>query len=169
MTGKPECAGINRHVVGEPAPIGKQFNQLPFDKEQLYRMLVNDHIAPVRVILGYFGYKTERTLREGFLKFLEGHSGQSGYAGSSLPSLIVCGQNSIIKTNGQPFYAGPWNGEFLCFSSSSESPILWILNLILTKISHLYASPEWYGRDLSIDRFAPLVWGKAVDLGPTKG
>jgi hypothetical protein len=48
-------------ILGEPAPIGKQLQQLPFEREQLYRMLGNDHIAPVRVILGYFGYNIEHT------------------------------------------------------------------------------------------------------------
>lgn len=156
-------------ILGEPAPRGEEFEGLPFNKEQLYRILVNDHIAPVRVILGYFGYKTEHSLREGFLDFLDKHTGKPGYAGSYLPSLIVCGQNSIIKTNGQPFYFGAWGDEILFFASSSQNPVLWILNLILTKISHQYVAPEWYGRDLSIDRFAPLLWGKAVDLGTKKG
>jgi hypothetical protein len=36
-------------ILGEPAPEGKQLEQLPSDKEQLYRMLVNDHIAPLCV------------------------------------------------------------------------------------------------------------------------
>ena len=43
------------------------------------------------------------------------------------------------------------------------------MNLILTRISHLYASPDWYIRDLSIDRFSPLLWGKAADKGNVEG
>jgi len=85
--------------------------------------------------------------------------------GSSLPSLIVCAENSIVKANGQPFYCHARQGRYLCYASSSHSPILWMLNLILTKIFHLYASPDWYSRDLSIDRFTPLLWGKAADEG----
>ncbi|MHB8302612.1 MAG: DUF6602 domain-containing protein [Acidobacteriaceae bacterium] len=156
---------VYSQISGEAAPVGKQFDDLPLDKTALYRMLLDDHVAPVRIILGYGGFKTEHSLRQGFLNFLAQNPKRPGFAGSSLPSLIVCGKNSIVKTNGQPFYFQPWQGRYLCYASSSHSPILWILNLILTRISHLYASPDWYSRDLSIDRFAPLLWGKAADKG----
>jgi hypothetical protein len=160
---------VYSQILGEPAPVGKQFDNLPFDKVALYRMLVADHVAPVRIVLGYGGFKNEQSLRQGLLNFMAQNPKMPGFAGSSLPSLIVCGENSIVKTNGQPFYFQPWQGRYLCYASSSHSPILWLLNLILTRISHLYASPDWYNRDLSIDRFSPLLWGKATDLGNVEG
>lgn len=160
---------VYSQILGEPAPVGKQFNDLPFDKTALYRMLLDDHVAPVRIVLGYGGFRTEQSLRKGFLDFLAQNSKMPGFAGSSLPSLIVCGQNSIVKANGQPYYVQPWEGRYLCYASSSHSPILWILNLILTRIFHLYSAPDWYSRDLSIDRFTPLLWGKATDMGNFQG
>ena len=36
-------------------------------------------------------------------------------------------------------------------------------------ITHLYPAPRWYGRDLSIDKFTPLLWGKAADNGDVQG
>jgi len=156
-------------IVGEPAPVGREFDTLPFDKEQVLRLLINDHIAPLRIILGYGGYKSEHSLRDGFLNFLSRNHSRPGYAGSSLPSLIVCGANSVVKVNGQPYYFPLRDGHYLCFASSSENPILWILNLVLTKISNLYAAPEWYGRDLTIDHFSPLLWGRAENHGIRKG
>jgi len=41
--------------------------------------------------------------------------------------------------------------------------------LILTRISHLYATPDWYSRDLSMDRFSPLLWGRAIDMANVEG
>jgi len=160
---------VYSQILGEPAPVGKQFDDLPFDKVGLYRMLVADHVAPVRIVLGYGGFKNEQSLCQGFLNFIAQNPKTPGFAGSSLPSLVVCGKNSVVKTNGQPFYFQPWQGRYLCYASSSHSPILWILNLILTRISHLYASPDWYSRDLSIDSFSPLLWGKATDMGNVEG
>jgi hypothetical protein len=160
---------VYSQILGEPAPVGKRWDDLPFDKTALYRMLLDDHVAPVRMILGYGGFKTEHSLRQGFLNILAQNPRKPGFAGSSLPSLIVCGENSIVKANGQPFYFKPWQGRYLCYASSSHSPILWILNLIITRISHLYAAPRWYGRDLSIDRFTPLLWGRAVENGDARG
>lgn len=160
---------VYSQILGEPAPYGKHWETIAFEKGALHRMLLDDHVAPVRIILGYGGYKTEETLRQGFLKFLQANNAKPGYAGSSLPSLIICGQNSLIKTNGQPFYFKPWRGRYLCYASSSHSPLLWLLNIILTRISHYYEAPRWYGRDLSIDRFQPLLWGKAIDTGNQQG
>lgn len=160
---------VYSQILGEPAPIGKKFDKLPFDKIALHEMLRNDHVAPVRIILGYGGFKTEHSLRQGFLNFLAKNPNRPGFGGSALPSVIICGENSIVKTNGQPFYFKPWKGRYLLYASSSHSPILWILNLILTRISHLYEAPRWYGRDLSIDKFTPLLWGKAIDRGDHQG
>jgi len=160
---------VYSQILGEPAPVGKQFDDLPFDRVALYRMLVADHVAPVRIVLSYGGFKSEQSLRQGFLNFMGQNPKTPGFAGSSLPSLIGCGKNSVVKTNGQPFYFQPWQGRYLCYASSSHSPILWILNLILTRISQLYASPDWYSCDLSIDRFSPLLWGKATDMGNVEG
>lgn len=160
---------VYSQILGEPAPVGKQFASLPFHKTALHEMLRNDHVAPVRIILGYGGFKSEHSLRQGFLNFLAQNPNKPGFGGSALPSLIVCGENSIIKTNGQPFYFQPWKGRYLLYASSPHSPVLWILNLILTRISHLYEAPRWYGRDLSIDKFTPLLWGKAVDRGDVQG
>jgi hypothetical protein len=132
-------------------------------------MLLDDHVAPLRIILGYGGFETEHSLRQGFLNFIARNPKRPGFAGSSLPSLIVCGQNSIVKTNGLPFYLQPWGGGYLCYASSSHNPILWILNLILTRISQIYAGPRWYNRDLSTDRFTPLLWVKAPLMAKWKG
>jgi hypothetical protein len=156
-------------IVGEPAPSDWRTAAMPTHKEALYRMLLDDHVAPVRIILGYGGFKTEDSLRQGFLRFLSRNAQRHGFAGSSLPSLIVCGNNSILKTNGQPFYLHPWKDRYLCYASSGRSPLLWILNLILTRISHLRTWRNWYTGDLSIDRFAPLLWGKATGDGSSAG
>jgi len=165
--------GVDGTLSGQidcmPAPGDAQMDSLPFHKVALYRMLLDDHVAPVRIILGYGGFKTEDSLRQGFLRFLERNAYKHGFAGSSLPSLIVCANNSILKTNGQPYYLHPWRGRYLCYASSAHSPILWILNLILTRISHHYTWRNWYNRDLSIDRFTPLLWGKASGDGRKPG
>lgn len=160
---------VYQQILGEPAPVGKQFTLLSVDRVALYRMLIDDHVAPVRIILGYGGYKTEETLREGFLRFIGNNPLKPGFAGSSLPSLIVSGENSIIKTNGQPYYFRPWKDRYLCYASSAHNPILWILNLVLTRISHHFNAPDWYSRDLSIERFHPLLWGKAVPGATVEG
>lgn len=93
---------VYSQILGEPAPVGKQFDDLPFDKAALYRMLVADHVAPVRIVLAYGGFKTEQSLRQGFLNFIAQNPKVPGFAGSSLPSLIVCGRTASSKRMDSP-------------------------------------------------------------------
>lgn len=151
-------------LFGELPPDGSNdFDQLPFHKQVIYRLLMDEQVAPVRVVFGYYGYQNEFTLREGFLNFLLRNRQKQGFAGIALPTLIVCGRNSLIKGNGHPYYF-PLNGDkMLCFASSSQDPLLLILNILLTRISYHYPAPDWYHRDLSMEGFAPLLWGKPIE------
>lgn len=156
-------------IVGEPAPSREALEHLPFEKDMIYRTLIAEQMTPLRIIFGYYGYQDEYQLRTGFVKFLRHHLNTLGYAGSSFPDLIVCGDNSLIKLNGHPYYelvrplGWPW------YASSSENPLLLLLNLLLTKISYLYRAPDWFGRDLSLERFTILLFGKAAQENGVNG
>jgi hypothetical protein len=127
-------------IVGEPAPTRDEIEQLSFDKAMIYRTLIAEQITPLRIIFGYYGYQNEYQLRVGFLRFLREHLNTLGYAGSALPDLIVCGQNSLVKLSGHPYYEVLHSQGWPCYASSAENPLLLLLNLLLTKISYLYAA-----------------------------
>jgi len=74
-----------------------------------------------------------------------------GLTASSLPSLIISRKSSVIRFNGHPYYHQLQQGRLLLYASSSEDPLLLLLNLLLTKISYIYAAPDWFAEDSSLE------------------
>jgi hypothetical protein len=105
--------------------------------EYIFHTLVMEHLSPVRVVFAYDGFVDEFGLREGFIKYLETHgSGRRGFGVGSLPTLVICGQNSIVKMNGYPYTTpidsgGWWTG----LASNAENPLRILLELNGTRLS----------------------------------
>jgi hypothetical protein len=152
-------------IVGEPPPPAEEVHQLPLSKATIYHHLVAEQIAPLRIVFGYGGYASEFTLRKGFLKLIKRHDQKVGLTASSLPSLIISGKSSVIRFNGHPYYHQLQQGRLLLYASSPEDPLLLLLNLLLTKISYIYAAPDWFAEDSSLESFAPLLWASAIREG----
>lgn len=141
-------------------PYRHEVDSLPEHEQALYHTLLMEAYFPVRIVIGYYGFKTEHSLRQGFYKFLLNNYKKGnvrGFGPGSLPNLIICGNNSIIKNNGMPFglpfnYSEKyyWN---LCVSSN-ETPIVHLLEFIWTRISYKYkiSSSSIFGRDMDYAR-----------------
>jgi hypothetical protein len=152
-------------IIGEPPPPAEEVPQLAPGKATIYHHLVAEQVAPLRIVLGYGGYASEFTLRKGFLKLIKKRDEGVGLTASSLPSLIISGKSSIIRFNGHPYYHKLQQGRLLFYASSSEDPLLLLLNLLLTKISYVYAAPDWFAEDTSLESFAPLLWARTIREG----
>jgi hypothetical protein len=152
-------------IIGEPPPPAEEVHQLPPSKATIYHHLVAEQMAPLRIVLGYGGYASEFTLRRGFLKLIKKRDQKGGLTASSLPSLIISGKSSVIRLNGHPYYLQLQQGRLLLYASSAEDPLLLLLNLLLTKISHIYAAPDWFAEDSSLESFAPLLWARTIREG----
>jgi hypothetical protein len=48
------------------------------------------------------------------------------------------------------------------YASSSENPMILLLNLIWTKLSYAFELPAWFDHDLGMEIFSPLLSGVAV-------
>jgi hypothetical protein len=162
-------AYVYGQLVGEPAPKLEDVDSLPFQKQIVFRTLVGEQLAPLRIIFGYQGYASEYTLRAGFVRFLRDHDNMIGYDPGAMPNLIVCGDNSLVKLNGHPYFNPLQNGNWVWFGSSTENPLLLLLNLIFTKLMYVTSIPDWFARDLSLERFAPLLIGKGIKTGSNTG
>jgi len=112
-------------------------HKLPEALEYIFHTLVMDHLSPVRVVFGYDGFVDEYGLREGFTKYLETHgSGRHGFGPGSLPTLVICGQNSIVKMNGYPYTTRiDSDGWWTLLASNAENPLRLLLELIWTRLS----------------------------------
>ena len=158
-----------RLITGHEPPPYSERAKLPLHLEMLYRTLVVEMITPVRIIFGYGGFASEESLREGFFDFLERHHKESGYAGSTLPTLIVCGHNSLVKQDGFPFTSHMKGDRLLIYGSSHENPLYFLLELIWTRLSHRFTMPDWYMSDLTINQLLPVLSGRAKEVNGLVG
>lgn len=103
--------------------------------EMTYHGLLSQFIMPLRIVIGYEGFSTEKSLREKFISFIESNPNKKGFGPFSFPDLILCGKNCLLKLNGEP-YSPVIEDDFLEFySSSSENNIQILTELIFSRIS----------------------------------
>jgi len=156
-------------IAGVVPPAHADASRLPFHLEMLYRTLIVEQVSPLRIILGYEGYACEVSFRRAFVRFLKKSLSRSRSGAGSLPHLVICGKYSLVKTNGHP-YSGPLhNDRWLIVASSNENPLIFLLELIWTRLSYRMEMPDSYLSDLSVERVSPLLWCKAVEQGPKQG
>jgi len=84
-------------ILGQLAPAPSGFAELPFQNQMILRTLIDEQIAPVRIVYGCEGYASEHSLRKGFRDFLKGSPKKIGLGTNALPTLIVCGDHSLVK------------------------------------------------------------------------
>lgn len=153
-----ETSKIYAQCVGEMAPAPSKWKDLEPEKRLILLNIFADQIGPVRIALGYNGYKNEVALRRGFATFLNSKNLQHGYGPLHIPNLIVGDRVSLIKMTGHP-YISPLSsdGWWPLVGSSHDNPMLFILELIWTKISNFTSVGNIFGEDLRIERFSPLI------------
>lgn len=145
-------------TTGEVAPPIDQWRTMAPNRHLLLHTMIGDQIAPLRIIFGYGGYSTERGLRTGFLKYLGANQNKIGFGPPSLPNLIVAGGSSLIKLSGHPYHAPLLpNGRWPLVASAHLNPVLFILELIWTRISYSHHVAQSFGEDLEIEGLSPLL------------
>jgi hypothetical protein len=156
-----------RSIVNEEVPDYDELDKLPFHTQMVYHSLLIEAAMPVRIVFGYDGFKSEYSLRNAFMKFLYSQYDPinlpRGFGPNNFPQLIICNNNSLIKTNGMP-YSAPLIGEkWLVYSSYNKNPLLLLLELLWTKLSYKFGiTSDIFGEDLSSELLRPLVFGKCI-------
>lgn len=160
-----------RALVRKKCPNIEQIKTLPYAEEMMYHSLVVEALLPLRVVIGYYGFKTEFMLREKYVEFLSKHVSNSkvdlekGYGITSLPNLIICGNNSIVKTNGMPYAleVDGYDDEYCWLASYRKKPIIILLELLWTRLTYHYElSTTVFGDEVSEEALAPLLMAKLV-------
>jgi len=134
------------------------------DRENiLYHYLMMEAFHPLRIVTGYYGYTTEYGLREGFMKKLEEISKNgpdSGYSPGSFPSLLICGNSTIIKNNAMPMAIPLTDEEFYfhILASSTGNPMYYLIELLWTRLSYKFdLGSEIFGDDFEIEAMHPFL------------
>jgi hypothetical protein len=138
-------------------PRRSELDSYSISEQHIYHTLLMEAYFPLRIVFGYFGFKTEYSLREAFANYLGNQANfqpAKGFGAGSLPNLIICGKNSIIKNNGMP-YAMPFMDEKFYWPilvTSRENPIHHLLEIISTRLSYKYGiSSSIFGDDFDYD------------------
>jgi hypothetical protein len=125
----------------------------------LFYSLVQESLAPISIIHGYGGYKTESGLRNSFLDCIEekGEINKIGLGVPSIPNLIVSNEFSLIKANGMPFLGMTDKREWAVLMSTRYNPARIILEIIWSKISVYFNLKMPWGEDLLKESVEPLL------------
>lgn len=127
-------------LTNSELPARNEVDQLPENLQNIYHVLLMEAFLPLRISIGYYGYKTEFALRNAFWKLLEEKTNlgeRSGLGIGSFPSLMICGNNSLIKCNGMPNAIAFHDSHcyWSIYISSNKNPLLNLLDLIWTRLS----------------------------------
>ena len=148
-------------MTGIYAPSYFNSTSLSPELQLIYHTLIIEQLSPIRIILGYEGFKTENSLRQGLIKFLKEEPG-IGIGVTSFPHLITCNEYSLVKLNGYP-YLSPLKNEYWHFlSSTAVNPLLIMLELIWTKLTIEFGIIMPWGEDLDIEVFNKFISAKAI-------
>jgi hypothetical protein len=152
-------AQMTGHVPPERGSVGEA---LAADRRLLHTLLSEQHSC-LRIVLGLHGHKTEAGLRKALTGEIRARVDAGLFVPEALPQLIVSGEFSITKANGQPYVAPMTNGEWPILFSSRSNPLLILLELVWTRLDLLYGIQDAWGDDLEID-----IVNKALLARPTE-
>ena len=159
------------------------FSTLSSELRMLFDCLVKDSTTPIRIVMGYFGFATEHSLRTGMVKYLrdlmstavnEGDGIVRGFGPKSFPNLILCRDSALLKLNGMPYSTpivnqlanAPQNhqdGWWPFYMSMQGKNGHAFLETIWTRLRSRYQlASSIFGDDLEIDCGTPLLFAKAV-------
>lgn len=173
--GEPFMSRLQRDsyklLMSKKLPKRENLSQLSDRENIIYHFSLMEAFHPLRIAIGYYGFKDEYNFREGFASKLEEKvkSGPTrGYSPGSFPNLIICGDCSIVKTNGMPFGLPFTKEEFYwpILITSNKNPIYNLLELIWTRLSYKFElSSKIFGDDFQLDSFHPFLNCKKTKNG----
>lgn len=153
-------------------PNRDQLNLLEEKYQMLYHILIVECLLPIRVIFGYEGFSSEKSLRDKFVEYISRQADsmtgiKKGFGVHSLPNLIISKENSLIKTNGMP-YSITFNGgnEYCWIASYRRNPLLIFLELLWTRLTYMYdISTNIFGFNLIEEALIPLLTANGTKRG----
>lgn len=152
-------------LTGKAAPTTyAEINTLPPDEGVLFYTLVQESLAPISIIHGYEGYKTESGLCTAFIDCLDEAFDQNGtgIAIPSIPTLITSNKFCLVKGNGMPFVSFSDKNEWVAMFSTRHNTARLILELIWTKIAFYFRIEMPFNDGLYMENMSPLLLAKSI-------
>lgn len=160
-----------RHTLGKDFTAYEK-GLMTTQEEYIYHVLNTESRLPLRILMGYNGFKSEYNIRESFVDYLQDVIStspmQMGYGPASFPSLIICDNLVIAKMNGIPYIAPVektdneiwWN--FL--TTATEKTMNSFLEVLWTKLTYMFPQipTDIFGEDLEIEQQHPFLQAQIV-------
>jgi hypothetical protein len=162
--------GAYKSIVLNRPPAYSDLSKLPVWKQYIFHSLVMESMTPVRIVLGYYGYKNELTLRKAFVDYIDKNRNKISLSPASLPSLVICDKFSLVKLNGLPYCGRVQNEFWTVYASYASNPCILLLELIWTRLTFSHnISSIIFGDDLRVEVLKPLLLAKAIRQGTRIG
>lgn len=147
-------------IIGRNAPDQYSgIHSLSKSEALLFYTLVQETFAPITIIHGYDGYKTEHGLRKALLDIIEEawSSGKRGVGVPSIPTLVTSNEFCLVKCNGLPFISIKDKNSWVAVSSTRYNSAKMILELIWSKISLYFDVSMPWNDGLEMESLEPLL------------
>ena len=167
-----------RAVAGLEMPRdGDEVDRMSPFGAMLFHSLMQDAMRPLRIVLGFDGFRTEFGLRESLLDYLEANVPTTpgditdGFGPGQLPNLILSGEQAIVKLNGMPLAAvTPAPEVWVCFGSATRKSAPLLLEVLWTRIaSRLPEIAHLIGDELTVEGTTPLLFAEARSVDGAEG
>jgi hypothetical protein len=159
-------------ITGKIAPNKyRDINNLTKFDALLFYTLVQEQNAPLSIVHGYGGYRTEQGLRAAFLDIIEERYNTSnlGMGVPNMPALVISNDFCIIKGNGQPYIAIQNGKSWAALLSTRHNPVRILLEIIWSKIASHFRVEMPYGPDLDIEKVIPVLFAEPGELNGQYG
>jgi len=106
--------------------------------EYIFHGLVSQYQHPLRIIIGYDGFKSEKSLRQKYFEFLSENKLVNGFGPFSYPDLIICGDSCLLKMNGEPYNPTIIENKYEFFASCYDHNIMILTEMIFGRLNRYY-------------------------------
>jgi len=156
---EPFVNNLFRDSVRSICKVDVTTTNISLNEEHIKQALNIDAHLPIRILLGYNGFKSEYKFRKSFFDYLQKqrttdfNNPISGLGPYNFPNLIICGEYSMFKINGMPFIAPIENDWWPFYSSSSHNPLYLLMEVIWTRLAYKFNLPDSiFGEDLDVEQ-----------------
>lgn len=135
-------------------------------EEYVYHSLVTEAQMPIRIVLAYNGFKSEKNFRQALVEYLSTMQSTTsdrieGYGPNNIPNLIICDNFSCVKCCGQPFNSPldlAADGWWHFVGTSHYNPMYFFLEMLWSKLTYKYNLPnDIFGEDLQTPALSPFL------------
>lgn len=158
-------------LTGKEMPTKERLDRFSDRENIIYHYLMMEAFHPLRIVIGYQGFSSEYSLREGFLNKLEDLTKDGlakSYSPGSFPSLFICGNYSILKNNGMPMGIPLSNDRdfyFHILTTSNSKPMYHLLELIWTRLTYKFKiGSSIFGDDFDLEATHPFLSCKETKI-----